>query len=117
MYSLGDTDNSNQSEFNKRIFPKLEAVKEANSLISNFNIGSKNVDFVFMNSEYNAINLIVMVDSINDFQDETLWLQKVDFQRFLESRGYKVYRINEFEWFTKSNLIIDEITNSLKSNN
>ena len=107
----------NQSEFNKRILPKLESVKEANSLNCNFNIGSKNVDFAYMNSECNAINLIVLVDNLNDFQDETKWLQKIDFQRFLESRGYKVYRINEFEWFTKSNLIIEEITNCLKSNN
>ena len=117
MYSVNEESNNSQSEFNKRISPKLEAVKEANMLISNFNIGSKNVDFAFMNSEYNAINLIVLVDSINDFQDETKWLEKVDFQRFLESRGYKVYRINEFEWFTKSNLIIEEITNCLKTNN
>ena len=117
MYALNEENNNSQTEFNKRIFPKLEAVKEANMLISNFNIGSKNVDFAFMNSEYNAINLIVLVDSLNDFKDETKWLEKVDFQRFLESRGYKVYRINEFEWFTKSNLIIEEITSSLKTNN
>ena len=41
-------------------------------------------------------------------------LEDIDRQYFLENRGYKIYRVKEYDWLSNQNEVINQIIKSIQ---
>ena len=78
----------------------------------NVKIGSRKLDITILKN--NEIILSLDLKEWNKYNDKSALIFDLDNIKFLSSRGYKIFIINEFEWYYNKNNILKKITNILK---
>lgn len=74
-------------------------------------IGDKVIDIGIMDSRTNRCLLGIVADRWSSNMSVKSKIEDCDYQIFLESRNYKMFRIKEYEWSTLKNTIMQTIRN------
>jgi len=83
-------------------------------IISNLKVGTKIIDIVFLNEENNVL-LGIEIEPINQKENFKEKIENFERQFFLNSRGYPIYRISEYNWNIMKKSIIKEISIEIQS--
>ncbi|WP_052663898.1 AAA domain-containing protein [Mycoplasmoides alvi] len=80
---------------------------------ANLPVGNKKIDIGIMDSSSNKCALGILIDRWSSLMTAKDRIESYDDQLFLESRGYVMYRIKEYEWILMKNVILDSIKSKL----
>ena len=104
------------SIFEEEVFYSLKPLINKNKycLKTQYEVGSKLIDIVIFDKIKNNIALGIEVDcwrSYSNFQKRILEIYN---QKFLESRGYNIFRVLELDWENSKDIVLDNILFQLK---
>ncbi len=85
-------------------------------ILGNLNIGTKKLDFAIINRATKEIVKGIIVERWKENRTLQLMIEDIDRQYFLEERGYSIFRIKEYEWYTEKHKVIANLLESLNKN-
>lgn len=85
-------------------------------IIPNYQVGSQKIDFAIVN-DYGAFKLGLAIDNYHYEDDKKVnqYLKSLTQQKFLETKGYPIYRIKALNWEIEQHKVINEV-NQILSN-
>ncbi|MDE6429446.1 MAG: hypothetical protein K2K18_02980, partial [Malacoplasma sp.] len=88
------------SSFEEEVFNELKPyVYQKNlKILTQFEVGNKKIDMVITNSNCEKVYLGIEVDGWKYHSGKIKVLEDFERQLFLESRGYPIFRVLEYEW-------------------
>ncbi len=103
--------NKFESSFYKEL---LEIIPdEKYRILLDYDVGSQIMEFAIRVRNQQKISLFFTLDYSGKYKSVVQTLENIDKQKFLNSRGYSVMRIEEFEWELKKGEIVNQIKNVL----
>ncbi len=82
-------------------------------VLLDYDVGSQIMQFAIRAKNQQKISLFFILDYSGKHKNVAQMLENIDKQKFLNSRGYNVMRIEEFEWELKQGELINQIKNKL----
>lgn len=85
-------------------------------LISNFPVGNKKIDLVIMDKNCKKVLIGIQLNEWKEHYSDAKLIDDIEIQNFLESRGYKLFRIFEHEWKVNKKNVLEKLFLELKNN-
>lgn len=103
---------SNFSKFQLSVFNHFQnLIKDYKlTVAANYDVGNKKIDIVIINPKSNAVILGMVLENWSSIDSQLKRQEVIDSQKFLEARGYKIFRIFEYEWNYNQDLVSKKIT-------
>ncbi|MDE6473274.1 MAG: DUF559 domain-containing protein, partial [Ureaplasma sp.] len=104
------------SNFEQDVYYKLAEHIDKNryTILTQFKVGSKRIDQVIFDLKQKKVILGIEVDGIKYHSGYKKVLEDIDRQYFLENRGYKIFRIKEYDWLSNEYEVINQILKTLQ---
>lgn len=85
-------------------------------IVSNYQVGSQQIDFAIVN-HYGGFKLGIAIDNYQYQDDKKIsqYLTSLTQQKFLETKGYPIYRIKALNWEIEQNKVINEVKQILST--
>lgn len=98
-------------EFEREVFNEIKRnVEKANYVIdTKYEVGSKNIDIVVINPEEQKVVLGIEIDGWKYHKNPLDMVEDIYRQQFIESRGYPIFRVLEFEWKYNKSQVLEEL--------
>lgn len=84
-------------------------------VVKNYDIGSKVLDFAFLDKKTNQTRFAIMINKLQHDSDVVSLFETMDNYKFLIDRGYKVYLLDEHYWLKNRNNVAERLVNYLKT--
>ena len=102
-----------ESEFEVAVYEFLHK-NINNRLVTQYVVGSYRIDIAVLSPD-NRFLLGIEVDGYKYHSSSEKLLKDIERQRFIEAKGYPIYRVTEILWHTNKDKIINDINQLIKS--
>lgn len=104
------------SGFEEEVYNELYnfVVQNNWNILTQFEVGNKRIDIVITTMNFEKVLLGIEVDGFNYHSSKLKMLEDYERQLFLESRGYPIFRVLEFEWKFNKKVIIQKIIEEVR---
>ncbi len=105
------------SDFEQEVFMYIKPMVQKKNLIldTQYEVGSKKIDIVIIDPNSQEVILGIEVDGWKYHSKPIKMVEDIYRQQFLESRGYKIFRVLEFEWKYNRDLVLNELLIQLRA--
>lgn len=99
------------SIFGKDVYLEIEPIISKRNFVveTKYEVGSKKIDIVVINPKTLEVVLGIEIDGWREHQKTIKMIEDIYNQQFLESRGYPIFRVLEFEWKYNKELVLKEL--------
>lgn len=88
-------------------------------VITNFSVGNKTIDLVIMDKNCKKVLIGIQLNEWQPHCSDAKLMDDIEMQNFLESRGYKIFRVFEHEWKINKKNVLEKLfiqfKNSIKN--